>query len=387
MSEGDRGSVVSSSPSFNRMPQGTVTGPPGTTGNAHTGSTAGYQTLREEIEDVCFRQGGYPNEWPRHKCCPCCGCRRCGPSFKKYLMDHWTCNRCKFVYLNPFPPDHIVQRLYNGTYYNSVREHVEQPKALAGDENASMSVSLDQLTLALNLIAKKKDCGTWLDVGGGIGSLANHIRKRFPNMHVVLHEINECSARFAREHYALPVLDAPIETLASGGQTYDVISLIAVLEHVTRPYTFLQQVAALLKPDGYLFLSVPRFSRLNRWISQGSSANTCPPFHVSLFNTSNLKYLIKRVGGLKTVATKYSGPPAFCLADFVQFGDHFDITVATSTSCAKTRQIRPFSPLETQTLNALFAANKECTSYFLAKDGAQILNLIAVKQKSQPPSL
>jgi hypothetical protein len=31
------------------------------------------KTLKEEVRQICFAEGGYPRGWPQHDTCPCCG--------------------------------------------------------------------------------------------------------------------------------------------------------------------------------------------------------------------------------------------------------------------------------------------------------------------------
>lgn len=341
-----------------------------------------YQTLLQEIRAVCFEQGGYPERWQKHDRCPCCCSRRCRPSFRKYDIAHWECERCRFVFVNPYPPPDILHALYNGSFYDSVREYVERPKALANRDDNSMSVSLAYTQPLLDFARRRSVQGTWLDVGGGIGGFAAHVRKTFPRLTVFLQEINDQSIRFARDQFQLPVVAESIPDLRARQAQFDVISLLGVLEHVSHPYEFLCDLTSILAPDGLLLLLIPRLSRLNRTISRGSAPAVCPPFHLSLFNSRNLVHLIRRAGAYRDkIWIRHNGPTAFQPIHFVQYGDIWDYEVPRGVQdVVRLLQTQEYSPLESKTMGALGAATNDCENYFRYTDGPSLMCVGAVKK-------
>jgi ABC-type polysaccharide/polyol phosphate transport system ATPase subunit/SAM-dependent methyltransferase len=348
-----------------------------------------YPTLRAEIEDICFVQGGYPNGWPMHDDCPCCGSTQIRPHFDKYGMSHWICRPCEFVFVNPYPPDEILTRLYDGAYYTGVRRHVEEPRARSGHEDASMSVAAVHLEPIIDYVRARRTQGVWLDVGGGIGSFAASVRRNLPGFRVMLSELNRESIRFAREEYNLDVVEGSLVELRERGVRADVISLVAVLEHVAKPLQFLRELRDLLEPGGLLIANVPRFSRLNRYLSLGSNANVCPPFHLSLFDEDNLKLLFGRVGGLGGVDMWTGGERTFSMLDFVSFGDHFDLQVPTEpTTSIRNLQLQGYTEREQRFLNYLSEGDREFAQELAAIDGLMLLTAVAsrdAKSLVMPP--
>jgi ABC-type polysaccharide/polyol phosphate transport system ATPase subunit/SAM-dependent methyltransferase len=342
-----------------------------------------YRTLLQEIREVCFVRGGYPDRWLKHERCPCCNSRQCHPSFKKYQIQHWECRRCNFVFVNPYPPDDILNELYNGSYYNAIREFVERPKALAGLDDSSHSVALDYVKPILDFVKDRKSYGAWLDVGGGNGSFAAFVRKSFPGFTVSLQEINERSVRFAQEHFRLDVVGESVRELRARRAQYDVISMIGVFEHVSHPFEFMRELNEILNPGGLLVMSIPRLSRLNRVVSRGATAAVCPPFHLSLFNARNLKRLFQRTGSFGKVWIRYNGPTAFQPIQFIPFGDIWDIEVPRSVrDIARSMQIQEYTPLESQAMNALSEATRRCEDYFRVIDGPSLMCVAAIKKRA-----
>ncbi|MBF0256897.1 MAG: class I SAM-dependent methyltransferase, partial [Gammaproteobacteria bacterium] len=93
-----------------------------------------------------------------------------------------------------------------------------------------------------------------LDVGGGQGGFAEaFMRQRQGRASLV--EMSPAAAAIARNK-GIEVFNQPFEQLATEHR-YDCISLLDVLEHLVDPAQALRKAHSLLRPDGYLLLSVP----------------------------------------------------------------------------------------------------------------------------------
>ncbi|MBI3411949.1 MAG: ATP-binding cassette domain-containing protein [Planctomycetes bacterium] len=340
-----------------------------------------YRTLREEIHDICFVRGGYPDRWRRHDECPACGSGRLRESFQKYQLAHSECRRCHLIFVNPYPSEDVLHQLYNGSYYTGVRRFVEEPKALADMADSSISVQLDHVRRALRHLTKKQRTGSWLDVGGGIGGFAHYLQTNYPQYQVFLNELNQESASFARRHFQLRVLDTDFKELARRGRSFDIISVIAVLEHVSHPRTFLEDLLALLRPGGFLFLYVPNFSPLNRMVSRASSPAVCPPYHLSLFNTRALLTMLRSLKACDRVKSWMEGPPAFSLLHFFDYSDHWDLEVPDAPKAVvKNLQIKPYTSAEAHMLNHLAEGDNLLGRLIERRDGKMCISVIARKR-------
>jgi len=76
------------------------------------------------------------------------------------------------------------------------------------------------------------------------------------------------------------------------GETFDVVSFFEVLEHQDNPVGFLRQVRQLVKPGGYIALSVPN---RNRW-QMGLDVTDLPPNHLTRWNPEVLTAFLRREG-------------------------------------------------------------------------------------------
>lgn len=102
---------------------------------------------------------------------------------------------------------------------------------------------------------------------------------------------------------AVPIEIAPLEEARTLEQTFDVVLLAAILEHVYDPRLCLERVRDALLPGGLVFLDVPNecslFTRVGNaymrirgrdWAMNLSP--TFPPFHVVGFCPSSLRALL-----------------------------------------------------------------------------------------------
>lgn len=331
-------------------------------------------TLRGEIEAVCFGEGGGPDQWPRHERCPACAQGKLSPVFSKYGFTHARCAGCGFVCVDPFPPDLVLRKLYSGAYYTRTRELFELPLLKKGGAGTPFSAPPEVLHGIVTRATAEHKSGTWLDVGGGLGAFANLIQQMRPNWKVTLNELNARSVEIATSLFSLDAVADDPKTLLATGEQFDVVSSVAVLEHIPEPYEFLASYAQLVRPGGWLVTAVPHFSDLNATLSQGASANVVPPFHVSLFNEEGLSRLISRIPGLELSSIEQAGPAAFDLIHHPDTGDYWDITIP-SVSDPEPRSIllQPYEHEKAVILNALQTVAPSLSEFFAKHDGRQYL--------------
>jgi SAM-dependent methyltransferase len=195
--------------------------------------------------------------------------------------------------VNPVPRDDVLDSLYNASFYTFTRRYIEMEKARRGDDYVSTSLPRDAALEIIDRAVKIVEHGRWLDVGGGTGSFLHLVQARYPlRFEAALLDHNAASAEFARTHYGLPTLDA----LPDGhGARYDVVSLIAILEHVPRPFELLSALDRILSPGGVIAISVPRLPRL-AWLYRQEYPFFLPPYHLSMFDVGAIRTMLRRIG-------------------------------------------------------------------------------------------
>lgn len=101
-----------------------------------------------------------------------------------------------------------------------------------------------------------------LDIGCGNGFMSYDMVTQVPGVKVVGIELNKENIKFAREHYQHPNLDFihgdALQELPN--ETFDVVTLSNVLEHIEERGEFLKKIAQQIKPKRFI-IRVPLFER------------------------------------------------------------------------------------------------------------------------------
>ncbi|TGK20682.1 methyltransferase domain-containing protein [Leptospira fluminis] len=106
----------------------------------------------------------------------------------------------------------------------------------------------------------KSPKGRILDVGCGLGFFIRTINEIKPGWKTVGYEISEDAVRFAREKNLLSdVHSGIVQNSDLPSESFDVITLWDVIEHIPNPHSLLQYLHTLLKPGGILFVETPNF--------------------------------------------------------------------------------------------------------------------------------
>lgn len=196
------------------------------------------------------------------------------------------CCACDVVYKNPFPDNKTLREGYEESID-------EEYLALLPERRATFEGVMKEV----ERYARK---GRILDVGCAEGTLLELARKRGWEVHGV--EPNKHLVVWARKHYGLKVVQGSIEQRSLKRNSYDVITLLDVIEHVAEPEKFLRRCSELLAPGGLIFISTPDFgsvwSRVMRrkWFYILS-------IHVFYFTQQTLSAVLQRAG-FEMVTTK-----------------------------------------------------------------------------------
>lgn len=161
------------------------------------------------------------------------------------------CHKCGVVFVNPQPGFKQLRRDYQEEYFQS-RDHLEW-----GYEDY---FSLEEEVRAtarerLKVVMRHLRGGRLLEPGCATGWFLDEARSEGFEVQGV--ELSDFAAGWGRQKLGLPIVTGTLAEagLADGG--YDAVALWDVLEHLPDPMSELQEVNRVLKPGGYLFLSVP----------------------------------------------------------------------------------------------------------------------------------
>lgn len=128
-----------------------------------------------------------------------------------------------------------------------------------------------------------------LEVGSGSGEflyLASLAGYRVEGL-----EPHEGYSAYTRETFGIPIITAPLENADIPAETYDVVVLNHVLEHLPSPLASLSHIHRLLKRDGWLAVEVPDLeSNIHAFTNRFHYA------HIYNFNQQTLKAVLEKAG-------------------------------------------------------------------------------------------
>ncbi|MDP2209410.1 MAG: class I SAM-dependent methyltransferase [Bacteroidota bacterium] len=121
----------------------------------------------------------------------------------------------------------------------------------------------------LKKIQTYSQTGRLLDIGCGVG----HFIRTALNQGYVAEgvEFSEAAAAVGREQWNLKIVSGDFLSNEFKPESFDIITLWQVLEHVRQPREVLLKIHNLLKPNGLLVIAVPNFASIqaklfrNRW--------------------------------------------------------------------------------------------------------------------------
>jgi len=207
-------------------------------------------------------------------------CRFCGgaarPRFRTSDLNRNTsgetfsylaCNECGVIFLHPVPQD--LSAFY-ATGYHSI------PRSL--DELRS-SAEADRYKL--DMVRRFASTGRLLEIGPGIGAFAYLAKDA--GFEVAAVEMDAECCRFLNQEVGIQTIHSSDPRVAlAPTQTYDVIAMWQVLEHLPDPLETLELAARCLSSGGILVVATPNPTSLQFRVFQGYWAHVDAPRHLQL---------------------------------------------------------------------------------------------------------
>lgn len=191
--------------------------------------------------------------------CPVCE----STSFKDFLdvKDHMitqevfkivVCDNCGFHFTNPVPDASVISKYYKSEKYIS---HSSSKK---GFTNFLYHIVRKRtLKDKVNWIKKETDGKRLLDIGSGSGHFLNVANKNGFNVDGL--EPDDDARKFAKKHNNIEAKPQS-ELYNIENNTYDVVTMWHVLEHVYELRKDVQRISEIIKTNGKLFVALPNMN-------------------------------------------------------------------------------------------------------------------------------
>ncbi len=135
--------------------------------------------------------------------------------------------------------------------------------------------------------------GRLFDVGAATGILMDLARERGWEVDGV--EPSAWAVAFARDRYGLAVRAGVFETAAVPPASFDVVTMVDLIEHTARPYEALRRAAEVLRPGGLLCIVTPDIRSVAARLA-GRTWWHLRPAHLAYFTRQSLDALLRRAG-------------------------------------------------------------------------------------------
>lgn len=221
------------------------------------------------------------------------------------------CRRCSLIRLDRFPtPEELAQLYSTERYFRNPDFYAGSPERFFGYEDAGAETDLKYLLYArlLRPVVRQtfpSPAGrSWLDVGSGLGSLVDFARREgFAAQGI---EPNPAALERARAAYGDHFLPGWIETVRLE-RTFDVITLIDVVEHVLDPRACLAWVRQhLAEPGIAIVVTMDCRSLPSRLLGNRLEDFRRIREHIHFFGRANFRMLAEYCG-MRAVAIRSWG--------------------------------------------------------------------------------
>lgn len=238
--------------------------------------------------------------------CPACGSTQLGEPVP--CKDHFVtqevfhlreCQDCGFKFTSDAPDAEHIGRYYKSDAYIS---HSDTKKGLINQ--VYHWVRSFMLGSKRRLIAGHTKGLDLLDIGCGTGYFLHHMTQH--GYRVAGIEVDADARAYAAAQFGLKVDGTDVVYQENRTNTYDVITLWHVLEHLYDAPAYLKWINQALKPDGVLVIAIPNHSSLDASVYGSDWAAYDPPRHLWHFKPGVLDAFIKPYG-FKVV--QYKGMP------------------------------------------------------------------------------
>lgn len=203
------------------------------------------------------------------------------------------CCECGWIRQNPRPSNADLEKYYPDDYV-AFAQAIEDEKGL-----------WNRLDRRYGMIKRCKSIerfvptGRVLEVGCGTGVFLNEMRRR--GWSVIGIEPNAYASDYARTRFGLEVFRGTLEQFDPACESFDVICLSNVLEHLATPAQDMLRMQRALKRGGLLVMSIPNLESLDRRLFRESWIGWELPRHLYLFPRQSLENFLARIG-MQTIA-------------------------------------------------------------------------------------
>jgi 2-polyprenyl-3-methyl-5-hydroxy-6-metoxy-1,4-benzoquinol methylase len=189
------------------------------------------------------------------------------------------CDSCHTLYVNELPTAEELAALYE-VYYEDAQ--LSPPPFVS-----------QRLDVVVDHLAPHRELNRWLDVGFGAGLLLQAAKRG--GWDVAGTEVANPAFEQMRDE-GFEVYLGEIGKCGLPAGSFDVVSMVEVLEHVDDPVKLVAEAGRLLRPGGVLYFTTPNIGSLSYRLLGKRWSVVTPPHHLQLFSKIGIEIMLGRAG-------------------------------------------------------------------------------------------
>lgn len=207
------------------------------------------------------------------------------------LVSLRACTRCGLLFSDKRIDSRVIQSHFEQAYKDEVY-FLDRRRRI-----------FDQICTVADLAAVEG--GNVLDVGGAKGHLLATLKKRRPDLHVVLNDLSQEACNYAAQKYGFRTLCGDVNALQSKAFKFGVIIMSDVIYYEPELYKLWRALPDLISKNGVLIIRVPnRYLLIRLWQfvirAVESRMKSEMQDHIKFFNSEHLyvfsrRYLVTRL--------------------------------------------------------------------------------------------
>jgi 2-polyprenyl-3-methyl-5-hydroxy-6-metoxy-1,4-benzoquinol methylase len=210
---------------------------------------------------------------------------------------YFRCLNCKLVSLYPRPTLQMLKEYYRN-YLPDKPEDINKWEAMI---RPVVTKAADLINFGSRTGGKKM-----LDVGCGYGFLLKEMKARGWDAKGL--EVSQTGREYARRNLNIPIYSEPMENLGLPANTFDVVTLLYVIEHIFNPLSLLSEINRVLKPEGLILIRWPHSTPVVKILGPFSKKLDLyhTPYHLYDFSPKTIERMLL-LTGFRSVKTLISG--------------------------------------------------------------------------------
>ena len=215
-------------------------------------------------------------------------CNLCGSPLRRPYWDcgeyiFSRCNNCSLIYQYPQPVQTDLSLRYNDDYFEY---EINNEEAFFG----LMIKTLDDIRFSERSSFLLNPGAEFFDVGCATGLLLAHMETFGWKSRGV--ELCPSSAEYGKNIRKLDIFNGTLEEAGYSDNQFSVIHSSHLIEHLTDPSEYINEVFRILKPGGFLITTTPNATSLQAGLF-GKNWRSAIGDHMYLFSLRTLTRLIK----------------------------------------------------------------------------------------------